>query len=371
MNISIFASIWCQNLWDELIVKNEIKLLKEEFKSEKEFEFTVFTFDKDDIFDISELEDENTKIIYKEYFPIWLKNPKNIFRNLKNFLVFFSSIIKSDLVVIGWGGIIYDNELQSVWNPLKQWLFRSKISKLFWKKVYFFRLWLNIKNYINLKIVKKIFGNAYKIVVRDNYSFLLLKSLWFEKNLFLEKDLVFFEKVLNPPAFSIPLIKGDKYRRDSLQKQNWNLLKRISSNNLNLENLKEIDFSNKTIWFSLRKQEIDNYEKYIYEILEFILRKNSKIIFIPHSFHKTDIKANDYIFMLDFYEKLWKVFWFQNFEICKTLEESYKIYLDKKININIAERLHSIILSYVYNIDFIWVSYSKKTDEILEQITKN
>lgn len=363
MNISIFASIGCQNLWDELIVKNEIKLLKEEFKSEKKFEFTVFTFDKDDIFDISELEDENTKIIYKEYFPIWLKNPKNLIKNFKNLIMFFASIIKSDLVVIGWGWIIYDNELQSVWNPLKQWLFRTKISKLFWKKVYFFRLWLNIKNSKNLKIVKKIFENAYKIAVRDNYSFLLLKSLWFEKNLFLEKDPVFFDED-NPPI--IPLIKGDNEK-----KQNWNLLKKLSSNNLNLGNLKEIDFSNKTIWFSLRKQEIKNYENHIYEILEFILRKNSKIIFIPHSFHKTDSKANDYIFMLDFYEKLWKVFWFQNLLICKTLEESYKIYLDKKININIAERLHSIILSYVYNIDFIWVSYSKKTDEILEQITKN
>jgi polysaccharide pyruvyl transferase WcaK-like protein len=34
----------------------------------------------------------------------------------------------------------------------------------------------------------------------------------------------------------------------------------------------------------------------------------------------------------------------------------------------LAMRLHSIILSQVYNIPFIWISYSTKTDEVLKTI---
>ena len=68
--ISIFWAIWCQNLWDELILKNEIKILKEEFWENTKF--FVFTYDKKDIF----FDDKN--IVYKEYFPIGLKKIRSL-----------------------------------------------------------------------------------------------------------------------------------------------------------------------------------------------------------------------------------------------------------------------------------------------------
>ena len=49
MNIIILASIWAQNLGDELILKNEIILLEKQF-SWKKPAFAVFTYDKKDIF---------------------------------------------------------------------------------------------------------------------------------------------------------------------------------------------------------------------------------------------------------------------------------------------------------------------------------
>ena len=61
--ISIFASIWSQNLGDELILKNEINLLKKEFWENTKF--FVFTYDKKDLF----FKEKN--VFYKEYFPIW------------------------------------------------------------------------------------------------------------------------------------------------------------------------------------------------------------------------------------------------------------------------------------------------------------
>jgi polysaccharide pyruvyl transferase WcaK-like protein len=55
--------------------------------------------------------------------------------------------------------------------------------------------------------------------------------------------------------------------------------------------------------------------------------------------------------------------------ICKNMQESYEIYTNKKIDLNLASRLHSIILSQVYEIDFIAVSYSTKTDETISYLS--
>jgi len=94
MNILIMMSIWCQNIWDELILKNEIVLLKEKYW--KDTNFLVMTYDIKNFFYI----DKNVR--YIEYFPIWIKKIRNIYRNIKNFFVFIKSILLSDKVVIWW-----------------------------------------------------------------------------------------------------------------------------------------------------------------------------------------------------------------------------------------------------------------------------
>lgn len=131
MNIAILASIGAQNLGDELIVKNEVKLLEQEFP---ESVFRIFTYDVKHPFFVQE------NIRYLEYFPIDSRRLKNIFRNLKNLCAFISTLLWSDIVVIGGGGIIYDSEIQSVRNPLDQWVFRTKCARLFRKKLYFYAL---------------------------------------------------------------------------------------------------------------------------------------------------------------------------------------------------------------------------------------
>ena len=65
MIISIFASIWAQNLGDELILKNEIKMLEEEYW--KDTQFFVFSYDSKNPFY------KKSNIKYIEYFPIWIK----------------------------------------------------------------------------------------------------------------------------------------------------------------------------------------------------------------------------------------------------------------------------------------------------------
>ena len=128
MKILILMAIWSQNLWDELILKNEIKLLEEKYSPEK-IDFEVCTYDLEEDF----IKKENVK--YLEYFPIWIKNPKNILRNIKNFINFLKSVKKADKIVFWWGWIFFDNEIWSVTNPLNQWLFRRNIARFFKKDV--------------------------------------------------------------------------------------------------------------------------------------------------------------------------------------------------------------------------------------------
>lgn len=342
MIISIFASIWAQNLWDELILKNEIKLLEKEYW--KETKIIVFSYDYKNPFY------KRSNIIYKEYFPVWIKNPKNIFKNIFNFFVFINSVIKSDLIVIWWGGIIYDNEKQTTKNPLDQWIFRTNIFKVFRKKIEFFAVWLNIKDDWNFNKIKTIFSKAYKITVRDKYSYDLLKELNIESKIV--KDPVFNDNI----RFSSipPLQEGSRYKKY--------IIKKVKSYDFSYKDLEDIDLEWKKVALALRSWYIDNEEKVIKEIIDYILQKWWEVILLPHSFHNIDEIANDYKFLNKFLKITEKI------RIINSMDKVYSKYIYKEMDLVLAMRLHSIILSQIYNIPFIWISYSTKTDEVLKQI---
>lgn len=341
--ISIFASIWCQNLWDELILKNEIKILREEFWENTRF--YVFTYDKRDIF----FEDKN--IFYKEYFPVWIKQTRNIFRNIKNFLSFLNITRKSDFVVIWWGWIIFDKENQSTKTPLDLWSFRTKIFRLFGKKIYFFRIWIDIKKEENLKKLKKIFKKYFKVIVRDENSKNILDFIWVKSEI--RRDPVFYDDWIK------------KILKDFC-------LKKVKSTNFSVEDLKSLDFdfSWKTVWIAFRswylvkKSNIsERMEEWkIREIINFLKKSWAKVVLLPHSFHKTDIKANDFEFLKKFLDN-W-VFLPEN------MNKVYDFYKNKKMDLCLSMRLHSMILAQVYEISYIWVSYSLKTEEALKVIFK-
>lgn len=341
MIISIFASIWAQNLWDELILKNEIKLLEKEYW--KDTEFIVFSYD------IKEPFFKKSNITYKEYFPIWLKEKSNLFRNVLNFVSFIKIIIKSDLIIIWGGWIIYDTEQQTTKWSLESWLFRIRIFSFFRKKFNFFAVWINIKNKIYYHDLKKIFINAEKVTVRDSYSHNLLCELWINS------------EIVKDPVFS----DVENYNKASF------LLKKVRSLDFSPKILDNIDLDWKKIALAFRKWYLsDKSDKIsegieewkINELITYLLNRNTEIILLPHSFHKTDISANDYIFLNKFLRINEKI------RIVGSMEEVYNKYIYKEFDICLAMRLHSIILSQVYGIPFVWISYSTKTDEVLKQI---
>ena len=348
MLISIFASIGAENLGDELILKNEIKILEEKYSKKDELgflvkpKFIVFSYDRKNPFFVAE------NVEYRDYFPIWISNIKNIFKNIKNFFVFLSVTLKSDLIVIGWWWLFFDSEVWNKKNPLDLWLFRKKIFSLFLKKIYFFRVWLSIKREDSFLKIQKLFSwKRVKAEVRDNYSKKVLEDLWIEE-VKKEYDPVFFD------SWELNINK-----KVSIKK----ILK-----DFNLKDLEWIDFKNKNVWIAFRSWYLTKNNNpelevlLIKEVIEYIQGFWAKVYLLAHSFSQNDILSNDYEWMKHIQKRT------KNVWISHNLEDTYSYYTEKKVDIVLAQRLHSIILSQVYEIPFVWISYSKKTNEILNEL---
>ncbi len=328
MNIAIMMSVWCHNLWDELILKNEIQLLKETYWHNTNFK--IFTYDLNHIFYT------NDRIQYIEYFPIWIKNPQNIVRNIKNYFLFVQTIFWANKVVIWWGWIMFDNESWNYSNPLNQWIFRTSFIKMMKKDIIFYWVSIDIKTEENLKKIKKIFSTGKEIYVRDKASFELLQDLWVKS-----------EIILDPVFHDNGSIGWVNYKKNFL-------IKKIDAQKFCLKDLENIDFHKKIVWFALRSSYLNNEYQLINEIIDFILKNWWTIILLPHSFHQTDDTVNDLKFLTQFI-KPWV-------HITSSLDETYQIYKQKKIHFCLSMRLHSMILSQIYAIDFIGIKYAQKWD---------
>lgn len=328
MKIAVMMSVWCQNLWDELILKNEIKLLKEKYWNDTKFK--VFTYDLNDIF----YTDSNVE--YLEYFPIWIKNPKNLFRNLKNYYHFIKTMKWCDKIVIGGGGVFFDNETGNYSNPLNQWLFRTEIIKMLKKEIIIFWVSIDIKHNKNLEKINRIFSCVKEIFVRDNASFELLQNLWIKS-----------EVILDPVFYDNWEVWLENYKKNFL-------VKKVEAKNFSLNDLKDIDFSEKIVWLAFRSWYLNNEKELINEIIDFILNSGWKVVLLSHSFHTWDEVANDLKFLSQFI-KPWV-------EITSSMKKTYEIYTQKKIDFCLSMRLHSMILSQVYGINFIAIKYAKKSD---------
>lgn len=328
MKIAIMMSVWCQNLWDELILKNEIELLRKKYGEHTEF--IVFTYDIEYIFYA------DSSIKYVEYFPIGIKKPKNIFRNIRNLLNFIKVIFSSDLVVFWWWWIFFDTEKGNYSNPLVQWKYRMMLLKILRKKYILFWVSIDIQNPSNQIYMKKVFSNAARIYVRDQSSYDFLHDLWVSSQIIL--DVVFHDN-------------GKK----GLQNYKKNFLQRsIKAQNFNLEDIKNINFSWKKVGLALRKWYVSNETETLINIRDFIIAQWWQVIFLPHSFHMTDNEANDFLFLNSF-----MIPWTK---ITNNMYETYFMYKQGKIDICFSMRLHSMILSQVYGIDFFALKYAKKSD---------
>lgn len=325
MNISIFMAVWCQNLWDELILKNEIIALREKY-SEFSPKFQVFTYDIKNIFYVA------WDVEYFEYFPINIKNPKNILRNIKNFWIFLFVINKSDLVVFGWWGIFFDSEVGNAKNPLNQWFYRAKIAKFFRKKLMTYGVSLELKREESAVKIQKIFSLVDEALVRDEKSQKYLENLWIQS------------EIISDPVF---------WDNPNISEKN-SLLESFTLDDFSPEKLYKYNFENKKVWLALRSGFLKDEDMVIKNIVHFITHSWWKVIFLPHSFHLTDEKANDKVFLEKFITT--------NTSLKNNMQEVYEVYKKRHIDLCISMRLHSMILSQVYSIPFVSLQYSQKTE---------
>lgn len=304
MNISIFTATGHYNLGDELILLQEYEVLKEKYPNAN---FYIFTYDKKS----SLIED---KIKYIKYFPSNIK--KKPFKNIKYLWKNIVAIYKSDLIIIWGGGLIYESEVQSSSSPIMQWKFRVFLAKLFRKKLVYLSVWINTSS---PKKIKYLFnGKKTTVSVRDIKSQQILENIWI-------KSIILTDPVFNLKSENSPIlgVRGKE----------------------------------KTIWISLRKWYLKDEQDFIKQAILYLSKSGYKIVFLSHSIHQKDLLANDYLFLKDIAKKY-------NIEITSKISDTLKAY--KKLDYVIGMRFHSLVLSIVYNIPFLALSYWQKTEELLK-----
>lgn len=112
----------------------------------------------------------------------------------------------------------------------------------------------------------------------------------------------------------------------------------------------------KRIGIAFRQGYLKNETETLELLLELLLDKNYEPVLLPHSFHPSDSRSNDFLFLEPFAQKY-------NLEIAENMLNVLATY--QTVDFVIGMRLHSIILSVVHHVPFIAVSYSKKTDSVL------
>lgn len=167
--ITLFAALGAHNLGDEYIALAEYSFLRDRYPEAK---IVIHTYDKN-----STLLPKNDPLLsYQAYFPNGLK--KHPFRNLWNAFKTILGIATSTMIIIGGGGIFYDNEAgQSLGKQLRSWKFRTQIAKFFRKPIIFFGIGIDVSSENTSLLLPLFSGKNTRISVRDPKSLLTLKQI--------------------------------------------------------------------------------------------------------------------------------------------------------------------------------------------------
>lgn len=158
--ILIMTATGSYNLGDELILQEEVRFIKAHYGN---VDITIFTHDPKSTI----VRDDS--IHYVRYFPTnLLRNPiGNIYFFFKNLWI----IARADVLVIGGGGIIFDNEPGVSFSALLyQWWLRIKIARVSGTTLLFWGISLEVQKVANKMRLKMLFQSGDFILVRDERS---------------------------------------------------------------------------------------------------------------------------------------------------------------------------------------------------------
>lgn len=308
-HFSLFTATGAYNLGDELILLQEYSYLK---NRHPDATFSVFTYDTR-----SSLLPEDGTIVYVSYFPNRARTKP--FQNVWYFIKTILTIRKSDYVIIGGGGLLYDNEEgQSLDKLLSQWRFRVKLVQFLRKPLIYWSLGIHLRQENEHKIRSLFSGENIFISVRDAESKKTLESIGIKAMLIRDPVLTYDPEIPKLLIKRRPKV-GLSFRAGFMQ------------------------------------DELDNIEK----IITFLMAHEYEPIILNHSFHQENAAANDDIFLAGLKEKY-------QLHATRDIRETLESY--KELEFVIGMRLHSLILSFIHAIPFFAISYGKKTDEFIRGI---
>jgi polysaccharide pyruvyl transferase WcaK-like protein len=305
--VLIMTATGSYNLWDEIILREELKFLHGHYG--EMVDFTVFTHDKKSAL----FQDDS--VHWSKYFPHGLfRNP---LANIWYLLVNVWKISRADILLIGGGGVIFDNEEGvSFTNLINQWYFRTKIARLSGTTIVYLGISLEIKQVKHKMMLRKVFQKWDFIIVRDDKSAGLLEALEIPCSQI--PDLAF----LTVPE------KVDK-----------------------LPEKKRVGISMRWWFFWDNEDEIP-------KIYDYLVEKWYDPVFLVHTTEWYE-SQNDALFIK-------RVMTGRTYNTTNTIEQTLKIY--PTLHAVVGMRLHAAILACVHSLPLIMISYGPKTDEITNLI---
>jgi polysaccharide pyruvyl transferase WcaK-like protein len=305
--ILIMTASWVNNLGDELILKEEYDFMNAHYPNS---DIIVFTYNPQSIF----IKDPALKTM--SYFPNNFGNKP--FANIGYFFKNIYQIIRADVLIIGWGGIIFDNEpWVSFVNLMYQWFLRIKVARISGTTILFWWISLEVEQVQNKMRLKKLFKVGDYILVRDKRSKWLLDALEIPST---QVDDIVFQ--YNPIKIEG---KTSEKRRVGISVRWWFL------------------------WES---------ERYIPEIYEYLQKEWYEPIFIIHTSEWGD-DQNDSLYIK-------RVMTGRTYNVAKTIEQSLSLY--PTLYAMIGMRYHATVLSCVHGIPCIPITYGPKSSELIQEL---
>lgn len=305
--ILFMTAAWAHNLWDELILREEINFVREHYG--KHVDITAFAYDLDDILT------RDPEVKFVSYFPNRIG--EYFFKNIQFLIQNIWLIARADVLIIGGGGIIFDNEPGVSFLMLfLQWSFRIKLARLCGTTILFWGIGLEISRVANKMKLRKLFVPGDFILVRDTQSKWLLDAL--EIPSIQVQDIVF---LYDPPMES--------------------------------KSLSDI----KPIGISIRGGFIDN-ELAIPLMYDYLVKQWYKPIFLVFSTAGEE-SQNDVLFIR-------RVMSWRKFNITKNITQTLDVI--PFLHAMIGMRLHAGILACVHHIPYLPISYGSKTDQLIRNL---
>ncbi len=308
MKIVFLTATGAYNIGDELILSEEVRYIRSRYP---EADITIFTYDAR-----SSLVTDMSRLSFVSYFPNHIRTKP--LENIGYFFQNISTLLRADMVFIGGGSILFDNEHGiSFRRLLLQWFFRICIARIGRAKICFWGIGIDIMKHENRLKISILFSKKDTIFVRDHETYNIIEALELHPTLI--PDIVFLH---SPPIFSPETT------------------------------------AKKMVWISLRWWFSSENLACIPAIYDFLLNAGYDPIFLAHSF-SGDAEQNDIL-------KIRAVMGQKAYKITKSLKKTLSLY--PSLYAVCGMRFHAGVLACVHEVPFIPFFYGTKGRELVKTL---